>query len=119
MPIDMQGLDVVMRNLESFPKKLKAALAMDSQNIAYSMEAWAKSNAPWTDRTGHARQFLRSTVKWQNSDTLMISLSHHANYGIYLELCNAGRYAILEKAIAQYAPQFINSWKSVMLSLGN
>lgn len=113
-----EGIDEVIRNLNNFLPRLKSALALDSQNIASNMEAWAKTNAPWTDQTGHARNFIKQNVKWVNTDTLMISLSHHVNYGIYLELCNEGKYAILEKAIAEFAPQFVDGWKEIISSLG-
>ncbi|MHC1681390.1 MAG: hypothetical protein AB6733_00255 [Clostridiaceae bacterium] len=112
--IDMKGLDEVLRNLKEFTPKLKAALALDAQNIIAEMEEWAKNNAIWTDRTAHARQFLKSTVKWNNSDELMVALSHQVDYGVYLELCNEGKYAILENAIQQYAPQFIEGWKQII-----
>lgn len=116
--LNIQGIDEVIKNLKNFVPRLKAALALDSQNIATNMEAWAKTNSPWTDRTAHARNFIKQTVKWTNADTLMISLSHNVDYGIYLELCNEGKYAILEKAISEFAPQFVDGWKEVISSLG-
>ena len=116
--IDMQGLDEAMKRLKEFTPKLKAALALDAQNIALQMEKWAKNNVPWTDRTTHARLFLRSTVKWTNTNTLMVLLSHQVDYGVYLELCNEGKYAILERAIAEFAPQFIEGWKKIVQSVG-
>lgn len=112
--IDMQGLDVVLKNLKEVTPKLKAALALDAQNIAAKMEAWAKQNVAWTDQTAHARLFLKSTVKWTNTNTLMVALSHNVEYGVYLELCNEGKYAILEKAIQEFAPKFIEGWKKII-----
>lgn len=116
--LKIEGIDEVIRNLKNFVPRLKSALTLDAQNIANNMEAWAKANAPWTDQTGHARNFIKQNVKWVNTDTLMISLSHNVDYGIYLELCNEGKYAILEKAIAEFAPQFVDSWKEIISSLG-
>lgn len=113
MGINMNGLDQVLRNLRAFTPSLKAALALDAQNIAMEMEAYAKQNATWEDNTAHARQFLKATVMWTNTNTLMVALSHQVDYGVYLELCNEGKYAILEKSIAQFAPRFINSWKEI------
>ncbi|WP_238884522.1 hypothetical protein [Clostridium sp. YIM B02551] len=119
LKIDMQGLDKAMKNLSEFTPKLKAALLLDAQNIAYSMEKWAKEkgNAIWEDRTGHARLFLGATVKWKNVDELMVSLSHYVDYGVYLELCNEGKYAVLEKAIQEFAPQFLEGWKKIISSI--
>lgn len=116
--IDMKGLDEAMRKLKQFTPKLKSALALDAQNIAANMERWAKENANWNDRTSHARLFLTTTVKWKNTNELMVALSHQVDYGVYLELANEGKYAILEKAIAQFTPQFRDGWKKIVQSVG-
>lgn len=116
--LKLEGIEQVMKNLQEFPRKLKATLALDAQNIATEMEAWAKNNANWEDQTSHARQFLKSTVKWKNTNTLMVALSQHVEYGVYLELANEGKYAILEKAIAEFAPKFQESWKKIIESSG-
>ena len=115
---DLNGIDEVIKNLKNFVPRLKAALALDAENIAANMEAWAKNNAPWTDKTGDARDFIKQTVKWTNADILMVSLSHNVNYGIYLELCNEGKYAILEKAMAEFGPKFMEGWQGVFNKLG-
>ncbi|NFD94661.1 hypothetical protein [Clostridium sporogenes] len=116
--LEMQGLDEAMKKLKEFTPKLKAALALDAQNIAMNMEKWAKENVIWTDRTAHARLFLTSTVKWTNTNTLMVALSHQVDYGVYLELCNEGKYAILERAIQEFTPQFMEGWKKIVQSAG-
>lgn len=116
--IDMKGLEENMKKLKQFTPKLKAALALDAQNIASEMEQWAKQNIVWKDRTSHARQFLKTTVTWKNSNELMIAISHHVDYGVYLELCNEGKYAILEKSIQEYVPQFQKGWKKIVQSVG-
>lgn len=116
--IVLKGLDNVIVNLNNVTDKFKKALYLDSNNISKNMESWAKSNANWTDRTGHARQFLRATVTWESSDKLLIALSHHVEYGMWLELCREGRYAILEKTITEYAPQFAKSWKAIAEGAG-
>ncbi|MCY6372463.1 hypothetical protein [Clostridium ganghwense] len=116
--IDMNGLDEAMRKLKEFTPRLKAALALDAQNIAMEMEKWAKENAPWEDRTAHARLFLKATVKWKHTNELMITISHGVDYGVYLELANEGKYAILEKAIQEFTPQFHEGWKKIVQSVG-
>lgn len=112
--IDITGIEEVSNNLKAFPRRLKAALALDAQNIANDMEAWAKENKPWENRTGDAVKFLKAHVKWTNTNTLMVSLSHHVEYGVYLELANECKYAILEEAVRKYTPQFMDSWKKII-----
>lgn len=116
--LEIHGLDESIQKLKEFTPKLKAALALDSQNIAKEMEKWAKENASWADRTAHARLFLKSTVKWTNTNTLMVAMSHNVDYGVYLELAYEGKYAILERAITEFAPQFQEGWKKIIDSVG-
>lgn len=116
--LDMQGLDSVLKNLKGFTPKLRRALQADSLVIAANMERWAKENSIWTDRTSHARLFITANVQWKNTNELMVSISHNVDYGVYLELCNEGKYAILEKAISEFAPEFIKGWKEIITSLG-
>ena len=115
--ITIENLDKLENDLINLVKKLKIALELDSKNIAATMEQYAKNNARWTDRTGHARQFIRSNVEWQNTNKLLISISHHVDYGIWLELANEGKYAILEEALNKHLPDFREGWIQILSSL--
>lgn len=76
-------------------ERKKAGLHAVLLNWGGIMEAYAKTHAPWTDRTGHARQSLHGGVERRADDTLVLYLSHGMEYGIWLELANGGNYAIL------------------------
>ncbi|MBE6067764.1 MAG: hypothetical protein E7211_08740 [Clostridium lundense] len=104
----------VLQNLRRFDDRLRAALALDAQNIAIQMENWAKENANWQDRTGDARKYLKSHVKWEHVSELVVAIAHHKEYGIFLELANERKNAILEEAIRQYSEQFTDGWKDVI-----
>ena len=67
--------------------KTRAALGLYADTVAKKMETHAKSNKPWVDRTGRAKQSLNSSWKWVG-DVARVELSHGVYYGIYLELCN-------------------------------
>ena len=66
--------------------------------VAVQGEAYAKLNRVWTDRTGAARAGLHG-----ESDVHLASgsivLEHGVDYGIWLEIANQGRYAILPQTI--------------------
>jgi hypothetical protein len=66
---------------------------------------WMKSNAPWTDRTGNARQTLYTEVQDVVNQMVTLIISHGVDYGIYLELKNAGRFAIVNPALDEFAPK--------------
>lgn len=62
---------------------------------------WAKTHAPWTDRTGAARSGLHHGPvqveggRLSRNRQYSITFAHTVHYGIYLELANSGRYAII------------------------
>lgn len=66
--------------------------------MAPQIENWMKDEAPWTDRTGNARQSLWTSVVPYNN-RIEIELSHGVYYGIYLELSNSGLFAIIGPAL--------------------
>lgn len=75
-----------------------------AEQNAQEMEAWAKANAPWQDRTGAARQGLHATV-----DGTTITLSHGVPYGLWLEVANGGRYAIIAQAIDTFGVRYMDA----------
>jgi len=81
-----------------FLERKKAGLYALLQNWAGTMEGYAKSHAPWTDRTGHARQGLQGGVDVRG-DQQVLYLSHGVDYGIWLELAHGGNYAIVRPTV--------------------
>lgn len=59
------------------------------------IEAEAKRNAPWTDRSSNARQGLTAFTQDLSKDIVRLYLHHSVDYGIFLEAKYAGRYAII------------------------
>ena len=84
--------------LTAYEKKVKAAIVALVEYFEPILESYAKSNAPWTDRTANARQSL-FTVHEVASDMVTLYLSHGMEYGVFLEVCNAGKYAIIMKTL--------------------
>lgn len=72
----------------------KAATYELLENFAPTIEAYAKQNAPWTDRTGHARQGLKASAD-KDGNKFILDLSHSVRYGVYLEVAHGAKYAII------------------------
>lgn len=87
----------VKKNLDLTNQKVRRALSKMGNVIAQQMQTNAQTNAPWTDRTGAARSGLKGESKF-TGDELDISIKHTVDYGVYLELCHAQRFAILQSA---------------------
>lgn len=84
--------------LNSAPGRAEMALNMYATNAALKLQNYARDNALWTDRTGHARQRLTGTVS-RISSGYRIALAHGVDYGIWLELAHEKRYAIIQPTI--------------------
>ena len=96
----------VLGALNDLDRKLTSkeygGLQMLMQTAASKMESWAKENAPWTDRTGAARQRLHGEAYWENPKVVVAAIMHQVDYGIYLELAHQRKYAILEKTLEEH-----------------
>lgn len=80
---------------------------------APQVENYAKVNAPWTDRTGNARNGLAARA-FQETGNAGIVLFHQVPYGIWLEVKNSGAYAIIMPTIDYYGPVVMRRLERVM-----
>lgn len=121
--IEWQGDEAMIRRMGDYGDRVVAAAREIGRYFAPILEAHAKENAPWTDRTANARQALRGYVdgdvpreaSGENAaaypdphdlarDVVAIYLSHGMNYGVYLEASMQGRYAIIWPTIQEHLP---------------
>ena len=102
--------------VDAYENEIHDAIKQIADRYAPDIEAWMKSNAPWTDRTSNARQSLKAEVLEDFAFNLVtIFLSYGAtigsselgelDYGIFLELSNGGRYAIISPALDEFGPK--------------
>lgn len=97
----------IAKNLINIKPKTMAALSLYGDTVAKDMEAYAKSHRPWQDRTGNARMSLKGTsIPMENK--VRCEITHGVDYGIYLEMCNERKYAILEPTVKAIGPKAVN-----------
>lgn len=84
----------VIRNMAEIKQRSMFAAEKVAENAAAKMEGEAKRGAPWTDRTGNARQSIRGVSGW-NGGKLRCGVSGNMEYSVYLELAHEGQNAIL------------------------
>lgn len=103
----------LLKNLEVAETKSQFAIEMFAQEGAKKFENYAKINSPWTDRTGHARQSL---VGWVETfaNKVRIHIGHGVDYGVYLELCNERRFAILQPTINAMSEEVLEGYKELL-----
>lgn len=86
--------EVLGRNVGDYVNRVLAAVFDLATYFAARIEAYAKANAPWTDRTGNARQGLTARA-FKTATAVTLMLWHSMEYGIWLEVKNDGRFAII------------------------
>lgn len=106
----------VKNKLESMEKKSAVAIKMYAQEGAKKFENYAKTNRRWTDRTGHARQRLTGWVEVL-ADKVRICIGHGVDYGVYLELCNEKRFAILQPTLNAQSAEVLKGFENLVRRL--
>lgn len=90
-------------NLRTMDFNIKKGVVAAANYTATAANSYMKQNAPWTDRTGAARSGLGSKVEI-NATSVAIVLYHSVEYGVYLEVNNGGRYAIIQPTMEAMIP---------------
>lgn len=91
-------------NTLAYIQKVEAAIKDIAGLIASRLQAHAQANAPWTDRTGVAREGL-VTIADVSTELVTIYLVTTAPYGVFLELARGGKYAIIMPTIEALMPE--------------
>lgn len=81
-----------------------AQLARVLAQQAAVAEGDAKVTAPWTDRTGAARNGLYATSRVAPGRG-ELEIGHGVDYGIWLEIKNSGRYAAVLPTLQRTVPR--------------
>jgi len=96
--------EALARNVGDYVTRMLGAVHDLCVFFAAKIEAHAKQAAPWTDRTGIARQGLTGKAV-KTATGVILYLFHQASYGIWLEVKNAGRFAVILRSLeAHYSP---------------
>lgn len=85
-------------SLSGFEDKIQIALEAQADNWTQMLESYAKENARWQNRTGHARQRLKSDCLPINNG-VKLRLMHGVDYGKWLELAHEKKYSIIPETI--------------------
>ncbi len=96
------------RAIEQYGERAIVAVTAVAGRIATIMQNDARAGAPWTDRTGNARTGLFGTAERDMAERMVvIYLSHGVDidYGKWLELANAGRYAVIMPTLEAHLPE--------------
>jgi hypothetical protein len=104
-----EAVRVLEVRLNKFNEKVKTMVEYN----AAQMENASKQNAPWTDRTGNARNSIYAFVE-ENGKTLELLHGIGMEYGKYLEVSNQGKFRIIKPTVDNYTPRI----KKDIINLG-
>ena len=102
----------VRRNIGVYGATAKGVIREGLDYWAPQIETDAKTNAPWTDRSGNARSGLHAYTEAEDG-VGRLYLSHRMFYGIFLERRWAGRYAIVMPTLQKFEGQVMAFFKRI------
>lgn len=110
---DIKWDNPLPRNIAVMYPQLEGLLRQATEFKATDAEAYMKSNAPWSDQTGNARNGLNAQP-YSEGAHFGIRLRHGVPYGIYLETRFSGRYAILQPTLEVKGPEFMRLLNKIL-----
>jgi len=105
--------DEFLRKLRNGPALVRKASVATANRMAPEVANYAKVNAPWTDRTGNARNGLMAQP-YDEGDNVGIVVYHSVSYGIWLEVRWAGKYAIIGPTIEVMGPRVMSQYHNLL-----
>lgn len=96
--------------------QIEVELVAVAEKLTDEITDYMKQNAPWQDRTGAARASLYSVVQHAARQSVTILLSHGSliPYGIYLEILNGGRLAIIAPSVDIWGPRMFHETQAIL-----
>ena len=96
------------KNAANFDRNVRNNVAVLVDRHAAITTGWLKQNARWTDRTGAARGGIFAVanrgIKYEE-----IFMAYSVNYGIWLEIANDRKYAIITPAMRIMGKELMDS----------
>lgn len=108
--MDISDFEKQMTKLEG---KVLAGSKAFGKVASKKMEAYAKINAPWTDRTGNARQSIKGFSEVSKT-TIEIGVSGGMEYSPDLEFKYEKKYAILYPTVQRHKNEIMKGFSNIL-----
>lgn len=96
----------LLNSLSTFNARMDRGITAATAYHASRATAYARDNAPWTDRTSNARNGLFSTAE-RDFPIYRIIVAHSVPYGIWLETRWSGKFQIIRPTVAHEGPELM------------
>jgi len=97
--------DSLTPRLKELLPRVDAAVDLVFDNYEAVAETYARTNAPWTDRTGNARNGLFAQHDAENMVRHELTVYGTMPYTFWLEVRWSGKYAIIGPTLVEIAPR--------------
>lgn len=92
--------------IEKYAEDILILARTAAESISKQMQEYAQAAAPWNDITGDARAGLLTTVI-ATDGSITIVLYHTEFYGLFLEVCNGGKYRVILPTVVTFAALYM------------
>ncbi|EQB3101465.1 hypothetical protein ACYIU4_002828 [Clostridium botulinum] len=103
----------VINGLANFEIKSKTSVGLYADTASKKLEAKAKKDAPWKDKTGQSRQTIEGSKQWEG-DKCNVYIAGNTQYFPYLEFCNDKQYAILKPTVDKLSPEILKGMNNLL-----
>lgn len=94
--------------LKTFDARADRFITAATAYHATQASAYARQNAPWTDRTSNARNGLFARAE-RDRPVYRIIIAHSVPYGVWLEVRWSGRYQIIRPTVDHTGPELMRT----------
>lgn len=108
MATRIEWVNPIPGNLDKLYPALGKLIEAATHKKAADAERYMKTNAPWQDQTGNARNGLAAEPFAEGAGSFGIDLFHQVPYGIWLETRFSGRYAIIDPTLPVIGGEFMS-----------
>lgn len=112
--------DTLTPNMADAFNKATFYLSRTTEYYSLHAETYAKSKAPWTDRTGNARSGLGTAYRINvggETSSYQIDVFHRVPYGIWLEVKYNGKYSIIDNTVNVEGNKFMKTANQLMAKM--
>lgn len=105
--------EVLQQAIDSYGKLVESKVGAFLVMERLEAQNWMRQNRPWKDISGNARRGLRVEVV-ERGDSWIMYFIHSVDYGVFLELRNGGKYAVIEPGLRRTVPRIKNGLKGLV-----
>lgn len=109
--------DTLTRNTSNLPAVMERMITSLIEYHATRGESYMRKSARWRDQTSNARNGLHtSTLHTTKQHTIVFA--HGVNYGIWLEVRWAGKYAVILPSVQKTGAEVMGTLNKAMERIG-